>query len=290
MIVEPARREDFLALMRETYGSAMTAEEYEWWFDRNPAGPRVVSEARAEDGTPLGALAMSCLELSSGLTGFAVHAVTSPAARGQGVFSTLELHNERLAVEAGVGWILGFPNPVSGPVLVGRVGWEDVVPLRVWVRPKRLRRTGRGRLRAAPACPPFEPRHEASFPPIHVLRDASYLTWRYTDSPRAYLRVEGERGWVVVTHATWRGFSSAVICDAIGSGLPALLRRATAAVEADVAVAIVNPGEERDYLAAGFLPARRTIRFIGKRLTEDAPPLPKARRAWRLTLGDMDFF
>jgi hypothetical protein len=52
----------------------------------------------------------------------------------------------------------------------------------------------------------------------------------------------------------------------------------------------VNPGEERAYLAAGFLPSPRTIRFIGKRIAEDAPPLPKDRRAWRLYLGDVDFF
>jgi hypothetical protein len=62
------------------------------------------------------------------------------------------------------------------------------------------------------------------------------------------------------------------------------------AVDADVAVALVNPGEERAYLAAGFLPTPRTIRFIGKRLTDDAPPLPKGRRPWRFSLGDLDFF
>jgi hypothetical protein len=53
---------------------------------------------------------------------------------------------------------------------------------------------------------------------------------------------------------------------------------------------MVNPGEERTYLAAGFLPTPRTIRFIGKRLTDDAPALPKKRDAWHLTLGDLDFF
>jgi hypothetical protein len=62
------------------------------------------------------------------------------------------------------------------------------------------------------------------------------------------------------------------------------------AVDADLAVAIVNPGERRAYLAAGFVPTPRTIRFIGKRLTDDAPALPKKRRAWRFTLGDLDFF
>jgi hypothetical protein len=54
-------------------------------------------------------------------------------------------------------------------------------------------------------------------------------------------------------------------------------------------VALVNPGEERLYLGAGFVPTPRTIRFIGKRLTEAAPELPKRRDAWSFSLGDLDF-
>jgi hypothetical protein len=124
----------------------------------------------------------------------------------------------------------------------------------------------------------------------HLTRSVDYLNWRYADSPRDYLRVDGDDGWAVVTHSVWHGFSSAVICDAVGRRIPSLLRRCLEAVDADLAVAMVNPGEERSYLAAGFLPTPRKIRFIGKRLTPDAPALPHERGAWRLTLGDMDFF
>lgn len=290
MIVEPARREEFLELMRENYGATMSTAEFEWWFDRNPAGSRILNEARDEDGTPLGVLAMSCLQMSQGLAAYAVHAVTTPAARGRGVFSTLELHNEREAARAGATWALGFTNPLAGPILVGKLGWEDVTSLRIWVRPKRVRRKGQGRLRVDPGMAPFEERHAASFDAHHIVRDAAYLTWRYADSPRPYHRVETDVGWAVVTQAPWHGYASAVICDAVGSGIPSLLRRCVNAVDADLAVAMVNPGEERSYLAAGFVPTPRTIRFIGKRLTDDAPALPKERRAWRFTLGDLDFF
>ncbi len=147
MIVEPAGREEFLALMQETYGEAMSAAEFDWWFDRNPAGPRILNEARDDDGTALGVLAMSCARMSQGLAAFAVHAVTTPAARGRGVFSTLELHNEQQAAAAGAGWALGFTNPMAGPILVGKLGWEDVTSLRIWVRPKRLRKARAGALR-----------------------------------------------------------------------------------------------------------------------------------------------
>jgi GNAT superfamily N-acetyltransferase len=288
VIVGAAQREEFLALMGETYGAAMTPAEFDWWFDRNPAGPRILNEARDDDGTALGTLAMSFAAMSQGLAAFAVHAVTTPAARGRGVFSTLELHNEEEAERAGAPWALGFTNPMAGPILVGRVGWEDVTSLRIWVRPRRLRKRGRGALREAATAEPFSDRQSVSYDAHHIARDPAYLTWRYADSPRQYVRLEDGEAWAVVTHAVWHGFSSAVICEAVCG--PSLIRRCVRAVDADLAVAMVNPGEERTYLAAGFVPTPRTIRFIGKRLSDDAPELPKRRDAWHFTLGDLDFF
>ncbi len=114
MIVEPAGRDEFLALMDETYGAAMAGKEFDWWFDRNPAGPRLLNTAH-DDGQALGALSMHFARLSNGTQVFAVHAVTTPAARGRGVFSTLELHNEEEAVANGAQWALGFTNPMAGP-------------------------------------------------------------------------------------------------------------------------------------------------------------------------------
>jgi GNAT superfamily N-acetyltransferase len=274
VIVEPAGRDEFLALMRETYGSAMSADEFDWWFDRNPAGPRVLAAARDDDGTALGALSMHFARLENGLQCFAVHAVTTPAARGRGVFSTLELHNEQTAAAQGARWALGFTNPLAGPILVGKLGWEDVTSLRIWVRPKGLRANGRVRPTEIVARPAESTAH-------HILRDEAYLRWRYADSPRPY----AQSGDAIVTHATWHGLSSAIVCEH-GRGLERALRH----VDARIAVALVNPGEERRFLAHGFVPTPRTIRFIGKRLSGDAPPLPKRRDAWHFTLGDLDFF
>jgi hypothetical protein len=285
VIVEPAGRDEFLALMQESYGSAMAPAEFDWWFDRNPAGPRILNKALAEDGTPLGVLAMSCARMSQGLAAFAVHAVTTPAARGRGVFSTLELRNEEEALSAGASWALGFTNPLAGPILVGKLGWEDLTALRIWARPMRLRKRARGSLREV-GVGAFA--GGVAYDAHHIVRDAGYLNWRYADSPRPYLRVEDGAGWAVVTHSVWHGYSSAVVCEAVGG--PTLLRRCVRAVDADLAVAMVNPGEERTYLAAGFVPTPRTIRFIGKRLTAGAPELPKRRDAWWFTLGDLDFF
>jgi hypothetical protein len=166
---------------------------------------------------------------------------------------------------------------MAGPILVGRLGWEDVMSLRIWVRPRRLPKRS-GAVREA-GVEPFGATR--SFDGLHLVRDPEYLNWRYVDSPRPYARI----GDAVVTHAIWHGYSSAIVCEH-GDGL----RRALRLVDSDLAVAMVNPGEERRFLAAGFVPTPRTIRFIGKRLTDDAPELPKRRDAWYLTLGDCDFF
>ena len=275
-MIVAAERDEFFALMQETYGSAMSAAEFEWWFDRNPAGPRVLNAARDDDGTALGALSMHFARMDNGTNAFAVHAVTTPAARGRGVFSALELQNEQEAAAAGSRWALGFTNPMAGPILVGRLGWEDLTSLRIWVRPKRLRPRRAGRVE-----PTRIELAARDLPAHHVVRDDDYLRWRYAESPRPY----AQAGDTVVTHAVWHGLSSAVVCEH-GRGLNSALRQ----VEADIAVAMVNPGEERRFLAAGFVPTPRSIRFIGKRLTDDAPELPKHRDAWHFTLGDLDFF
>jgi GNAT superfamily N-acetyltransferase len=291
VIVEPARRDEFLALMQETYGHAMSPAEFEWWFDRNP--PRILTAAH-ENGSALGALAMSIFRMRDGLAAFALHAVTSPAARGKGVFSTLELANEEEAAAAGAPVALGFTNPSAGPILVGKLGWEDVTRLRIWVRPKRLRPRREGRLRVR-EVDRFGERHERAYRAEagswgnHIVRDARYLDWRYVDSPREYTRFECDGGWGVATHAVWQGFSCAVVADAVGRGKTRLVKRCARAADADLAVAMPNPGEERAYLAAGFVPTPRTIRFIGKKLRPGAA-LPHDRRAWRFSLGDLDFF
>ena len=174
---------------------------------------------------------------------------------------------------------------MAGPILVGKLGWEDITSLRIWVRPKRLRKRAQGAcVRPASACSPTR----ASYDAHHIVRDAGYLNWRYADSPRPYLRVEdgsrlGDRDAL--------GLARLLLgrrCEAVGGR--GCCGAASGAVDADLAVAMVNPGEERAYLAAGFVPTPRTIRFIGKRLTDDAPELPKERGAWHLTLGDLDFF
>src|SRR4029078_613604 len=108
--------------------------------------------------------------------------------------------SEEPAPARGARWALGFTNPMAGPILVGKLGWEDVTSLRIWVRAKRPWRESGAR-----RAPPLEPRPRR-LPAHHGEREDAYLRWRYAASPRPY----AQSGDAVITHATWHGLSSAI--------------------------------------------------------------------------------
>jgi GNAT superfamily N-acetyltransferase len=108
---ERSRRGDFLALMREVYeGASWSEEEFEWWFEQNPTGNFILNLA-VEDGVTLGAAAQSYAKLvvdgREADATFTIHVMTRPAARGKGVFSGLQLHNDDVAARAGARVALG---------------------------------------------------------------------------------------------------------------------------------------------------------------------------------------
>ena len=299
------RRDEFLGLMREVYGDAMSADEFAWFFERNPAAGKLLSAAE-EDGRVLGVLAMSfaraLVDGREELVAFAVHAVTHPDARGKGIFSKLELRNEERAAEAGASVALGFTNPMAGPILVGKLGWRDLYRLRLWARVLRpvraLRRQGGGGLAASRGgtLGRFGPEQERAWRRVQrdwgncLVRDAAFLNWRYADAPKDYRAFATPNGYAVVGHAVQKGFSSAVVCDLVGPPREqiALLRRCLREARggADVAIGVPAPGQRAAFVALGFVPTPMTIRVIGKPLRADAS-LP-AR--WYLAPGDTDIF
>ena len=301
----PARRAEFLGLMRAVYGQAMSEDEFDWFFERNPAGGRILSAV--EDGGQLaGVLAMSfaraVVEGREELIAFAVHAVTHPRTRGRGIFSALELRNEQRAAEAGASLALGFTNPMAGPILVGKLGWSDLYRMRLWARVLRplraLRRRGGGGL------PPSRGGTFTRFDPVQeeawrrelgrwgncLVRDTAHLNWRYVETPKDYRRFASAKGYAVVGHAIHKGVSAAVICDLVGPAREArsLLRRCLREARggADVAIGVPAPGQRTAYLSLGFVPTPVTIRVIGKPLRPDAR-LPER---WHFAPGDTDIF
>ena len=303
---EPSRQAELFDLMRSVWGEYMDAEEFEWWFERNPVGPRLITLAEDDEGV-LGMLAMSFARMrcngSEVLAAAAVQGATHPRARGRGVFSEIELFNEARSAEHGARVAVGFTNPEAGPILVGRVGWRDVRRLRLWARPLRglLRGSGPVLREGTGDVARFGAEHERLYRsvsaswPDHYVRAAEYLNWRYLDSPKGYRafehRVAGEsRGFAVLGQARHHGREIAVVADLVADGVRsarALLRGLIAETGpgAQALVGLPPPGLGGAFASCGFVPTPVTIRLIGKPLAESA-----AVGDWYFSLGDTDIF
>jgi GNAT superfamily N-acetyltransferase len=330
---EPDEREALFALMRRVGRSHIDDPEFDWWFERNPVGTRLISVAR-DDGRLVGMAAVSFFRMllagEERMVAVPVHVATDQEYRGRGVFSALELRNEEEAAAAGAPITITFPNAASHPIFVGRLGWQDLPGRRLWVRQLRAsavprylaaRPSGGGGLRPrSPGARPFGPvlvEPLESFGPAvddlwhraapaygnHLVRDASFLRWRYVDSPRDYRRFgafRGERleGVAVVGHTVKHGVSSGFLADLVTprdahAERVALLRRSVEELAHGTDALIALPPRDRvqrrAFLRAGFLPTHKRIRFVGKVLNEGAR-LDTRAGAWHFTLGDFDFF
>jgi GNAT superfamily N-acetyltransferase len=279
----PEHREDYLRLLGGAWGQgSMTGEEFDWWFDGNPAGS--LRSVALMDGRVVGVAAHSLyrvvLDGEEQTASFSVHATTDPAARGRGIFVELERKHEREAQERGVACVLAFASAPTAPLFLGPLGWTAIGKLRVWARPVSTRVSGEV------ASTLDLTGDAASGWPNHVIRDTAYLTWRYLRSPRSYEAVTSQGGYAVIWPAKQhKGRAIAVLADHVGSA--GLLHDARRRARARLLFALPAPEQRRQFLAAGFLPTPQTLNFMGKAL---AGRLNTNPRAWRVTLGDTDFF
>ena len=146
--------------MQRVWGNRPGEAELEWFYERNPVRPASVLLAE-EDGAVVGCVAISFHPES---VGQAVHLATDPAYRGRGIFSELQRANEERARAAGVRMLFTVPTGESARILTGRLGWTELAPLRVWLRP------WAARLRADR---------------VERLGEA-WVDWRFADAPRSY--------------------------------------------------------------------------------------------------------
>jgi GNAT superfamily N-acetyltransferase len=287
---ERAQRDDYLRLLRNAWGdAALSEDEFDWWFDRNPAGS-LMSVARA-DGHVVGVAAHSLYRMvvdgERRLATFSVHATTDESARGQGVFPALERKHEQEAKERGAAVVLAFASKPTAPIFLGPLGWTEVGRLRIWARPlpvvlrprvtvERVERFGH----AGDAAAGW---------PNHVIRDAAYLNWRYADSPKGYRAFRSGDGYAVLGHKRHRGTPIALVADLVARDPRPLLRACLAETRAGsrALFALPAPEQRRAYLTLGFVPTPLALHFMGRPL---AGALNPDLRAWRFTLGDTDFF
>jgi GNAT superfamily N-acetyltransferase len=292
---EPARLDAILALMEKVYGEAPPREEFTWWFDGNPTGPRTVVLAESDDrlaGVLGASFYRTVVEGEETLVALPLWAATDPDFRGQGIFQRLNAEVERAARAAGATLELGFTNKMAGPIYVSKLAWLDVHRLRVWARP----------LAPLPGSDPgTEPqrftntdeeayRRVASALRSHFVRDVPYLNWRFADAPRGYRIVRSANGYAVVGRKRLRGMLVAYVADLVAPTVRetlSLLRRC-ARVSRGSRLLLALPNLHRAAFAAfGFVPTPMTIRLIGHGLDRDVPLGPDA---WRFALGDTDFF
>ena len=286
---EPAQREDYLRLLHDAWGdAALSGAEFDWWFSRNPAGS--LMSVAGDDGHVIGVAAHSLYRMILGgeqrPATFSVHATTSPAARGRGVFVGLERKHEEEAKERGAAVVLAFASAPTAPLFLGPLGWTQIGKLRIWARP-----FPRSSLRCGKAeqIQRFDLHGDAASAwPNHIVRDAEYLNWRYLDSPRDYVAYRAGGGYAVLGHKRHRGQPIALVADLVGSVRP-LLRACVAGVKPGTRalIGLPGPGEAAAYASCGFVPTPMSLDFMGKALAGELDPDP---RAWRFTLGDTDFF
>ena len=286
---EPAHRDDYLRLLDDAWGdAALSGDEFDWWFSRNPAGS-LMSVARTNGrvvGVASHSLYRMVLEGEERPATFSVHATTDPSVRGQGIFPALERRHEEQAEARGAAVVLAFASKPTEPIFLGPLGWTEVGRLRIWARP--LPGVLRPRSRAEPVERfGFEGDAAASWP-NHIVRDAEYLNWRYLDSPRGYRAFAYGDGYAVLGHKRHRGVPIALVADLVGEPGP-LLRACIAAARPGTRAVFAVPAPEQRaaYASLGFVPSPQSLHFMGKPLAGTLDPDP---RAWRFTLGDTDFF
>lgn len=144
--------------------------------------------------------------------------------------------------------------------------------------------------------PAEEAAYRAAAPGLgnHIVRDAAYLNWRYIDGPLPYRAFASPNGFAVLGRKLHRGVALAYVAECIAPPREAraLLRRCLAEARGAEAVALVPPAGlgRASLLALGFVPSHIALDFMGKALPRAARPLPTDPSAWRVSLGDTDFF
>jgi hypothetical protein len=259
-----------------------------------------------------------------------VNVATDSRYRGQGVFSTLERENEDAAAESGSPLTVTFPNAKSFPIFVGRLGWTDLPPRRLWAKPlsaSALVRYALGRSRGGSGGmqPPdassrttrgLEVRSLARFGAgldelgrraaagygSHFVRDALYFNWRYLDSPRDYRCFGAFRGGelvgvVVVGHTLKHGVSAGFVADLVvgpgdGVELRALIARAVEEVRGADALVLLPPRSRahRRVLVRAGFAPTNEKLRFIGKPLRDGVVLDDRPGAWHFTLGDFDFF
>jgi hypothetical protein len=327
-----------------------TAEYWRWEFQDCPAGPATIWVAESGEGIvghyAVRPVRMQCAgELILGST--SIDAMTHPGYRREAVFATLGQSAYVEVERQGPALTYIFPRKISMIGTIEKFNWEYLCSLAVFVKPLNASRVAERfipwgmvltpvrallTLFLGPLCrptgiPPEEhlemrwiDRFDSRFDDlwrrvapryrIAVVRDSTYLNWRYFENPaRDYRTMVAERAGEVVASVTVRcmeqyGLRGGMIVDLLAApgseeALSSLLGHAERFLreqQMDVMACLVNGDDRYTRLLRkqGFLPLPGKMGFkewyFGYRINRPtvSEEVCADRSSWFLTFGDTD--
>lgn len=341
LLIRPGTPEDtdrILGLIRLSLGEGKIPRDrayWDWKHHQNPFGLSPILLAHA--GSELVGLRvfMRWEWRSKGETIRAVRAVdtaTHPGWQGRGIFSRLTKSLVQSMTEDGVQFVFNTPNDKSRPGYL-KMGWSTVGRTDLWICPLRPLRIGRaiakrsvgsgGELASLPMaagsfetvdalcsgseCSKFFASMDSSTQlPLHTLRRAEYLRWRYADIPgfryHALFELDERDGAALIFRYKDQGSLLEMrICELFvgrtrrSRGLArALLGRLRRESGADYMSVMASPGtgDPMLLLGSGFMPAPRVGPVLAVRPLNAASMSanPLLRSDWRLAIGDLELF
>ena len=312
-----------------------------WQYDENPAGLALSALARTRPGELIGQFGALPLRLSvdgeERLGALGLNVVTHEAFQRQGVFVALGRAADERMAQAGATIAFAMPNENSFPGFVRHLGYTHAGDVPFLVRLVNVRRLAARRLPlpglpalAALLARPFAPplprapeqaagitverveQFDAEFDTfwqrvrgrerVMVVRDASYLDWRFRRIPlRRYeiyrARDDGELvGYTVLRQADVLGMRAGLVVDFL-TGNPdagrallsqALARFASEDVDLLAALMLSHTPEYRLLRRAGFRPLPRALLPQRFRLVARDGAAVRDLRSWFFTMGDYD--
>jgi hypothetical protein len=349
----PADKDEALALLERSFGFPHSESLWEWLFIHNPSGSRMfyrVAEAADRLAGQYATMPARFQHADREVTALvSLHTATDPDFGRRGIFTKLASQLYADAASQAV-FVYGFPNVNSAPGLYQKLGWVELRPYPLFLRPlgnikgplaarrsslapfaaavdtiaqvgivpARVRtRRGRGQKSEVISIDSFGPWADQLWESLRsrlgtcAIRDASFLNWRFSESPFAYTiygldRGSGPVGFAVLSLRPWRGGHTADLMELMTplddpECADLLLARATieAASRGAIAIrAIVSPHHphRRAFLKSGFLPVPKRFKqnySFGVRVLEPSNVIPNRLLHvddWYISGADLDYF
>ena len=297
-----------LELMRlalgETATLQRTPELFSWKHLDNPFGRSLLLVAESDEQI-VGLRAFMRWELE-GRDGNRlrclrpVDTATHPSYRRRGIFQSLTEEAVAEARRQGVDLIFNTPNPTSRAGYL-KMGWEEVGPIGVMVRPKLTLRWLRRASEVPPASvaiPGADPVDAGALPEarphrgLRTPRTRDFLRWRFTAHPTVDYVAERVGNAAVVAHPGLRnGRTEVVVSEVIGEASSAPLRRLISSARCAYVAGWFSPGSPERRAAAGAgmvgVPGITALTLVARPLVDVARDVTNLDR-WDLALSDLE--